>query len=159
MYLRCAQGNIRWSFPQGALRVLLRLPSANRDFRGCIKVKSDFGGARIFIEGSRSLSPLFAVGDGGHSQLVRCFVSKHGQAALYVEATDASLRKQIAEFSYDLQAVPKGSSVNDIVNGECKPCSDQELALSYCTSDLGMDFFFMTAYGNLFLSGTELQCF
>lgn len=99
----------------------------------------DFSGARLFLEGQRSLSPLFSLNDGGHKQLIRCFQSKKGQAAIYVEAVNYSgdFKKEIAGFSYDLSAVPRGSSVFDLINKECRPCSKREMAHAFCTNDLG----------------------
>lgn len=39
----------------------------------------------------------------------RCFQSRGGQAALYVEAaTEPTVYKPMAEFAYDLQSLPKG---------------------------------------------------
>jgi len=143
VYLRCTEGKVRWTFPNGALRVLLRLPSPDKDFRGCIRVSHKFAGARIFLEGPRSLTPVFSLGDGGHSQLVRCFSSRGGVAALYVEAeTSTIFEKQIAEFSYDLQPIPQGSSMKDLIREECSPCSKEQLAHAFCTNDLGTLLFY-----------------
>ncbi|KAK6624099.1 hypothetical protein RUM44_010957 [Polyplax serrata] len=138
VYLRCTQGHVTWSYPRGALRVLLRLPNGDRDFRGCIKVTPEFAGARLFVEGRRSLSPLFSLDDGAHKQLIRCFQSKKGQAAIYVEASNDSgdFKKEVAGFSYDLHPVPRGSSVSDLINEGCRPCSKREMAHAFCTNDL-----------------------
>lgn len=70
--------------------MVLRLPtpSAGKQLRGCVRAASGFAGARIFVEGPRSLTPLFAPGDEGDIQLPRCFLSRGGHAALYVEASD-----------------------------------------------------------------------
>lgn len=39
----------------------------------------------------------------------RCFQSKHGQAAIYVEATDSDpVTRRVADFEYDLQPLPRG---------------------------------------------------
>lgn len=58
-----------WLYPRGALRVLLRLPGQDRDFRACIKVHHDIekrpAAARLFLEGPRSLLPLYTYEDGG----------------------------------------------------------------------------------------------
>ena len=145
VYLRCVQGHITWTYPRGALRVLLRLPNSEREFRGCIKVTPDFSGARLFVEGKRSLSPLFSLDDGAHKQMIRCFQSKKGQAAIYVEAVNESgeFKKEIAGFSYDLHPVAKGSSVYDLINDGCRPCTHQEMAHAFCTNDLGELFSFL----------------
>ncbi|PSN49762.1 Meteorin-like protein, partial [Blattella germanica] len=137
VYLRCSQGHLEWVYPRGALRVLLRLGASGRDFRGCVKVGLNFGGARIFLEGPRSLVPLFAAEDGAPHQLVRCFHSRGGQAALYVEAATSKtdFTKQVASLTYDLEALPRGGSAYD-PSEECRPCTEEEMAHAFCTSDL-----------------------
>ncbi|CAH0765431.1 unnamed protein product [Bemisia tabaci] len=143
VYLRCSEGAISWSYPRGALRVLLRLGSTGRDFRGCIKVAPSFAGARLFLEGARSLTPLFTPDDGADPRLVRCFHSSHAQAAIYVESEVGEgpvkmFPKQMAAFSYDLEPLSKrhpGGSVYDITD-DCKPCSNEELTQAFCSSDL-----------------------
>lgn len=68
VYLRCTAGRVTWMYPRGALRVLLRLPGQDREFRACIKVHPDGGKdypARLFLEGPRSLLQLYSHEDGG----------------------------------------------------------------------------------------------
>ncbi|XP_069685315.1 meteorin-like protein [Periplaneta americana] len=138
VYLRCSQGHLEWLYPRGALRVLLRLGASGRDFRGCVKVSGSFSGAHIFLEGPRSLLPLFSSQENGDApqQLARCFQSRDGQAALYVEATSSRsvIHKQVAAFSYDLQPLPRGRSYYDSQE-DCRPCSPDEMIRLYCTSD------------------------
>lgn len=139
VYLRCSQGHVKWSYPRGALRVVLRLPNSDKDFKGCIRVTPNFAGAQLFLVGPRSLTRLMSLNDGGEKQLVRCFQSRNGQAAIYVEAVDSRrlFKKEVAGFSYDLQPIPRGSSYFDLVNEECRPCSRLEMARAFCTGDLG----------------------
>lgn len=82
---------------------------------------------------------MFTLNDGAHKQLHRCFQSRNGQAAIYVEAVDYTgvFKKEVAGFSYDLHPIPKGSSIFDLINEECRPCTKQEMAHAFCTSDLG----------------------
>jgi hypothetical protein len=138
VYLRCSAGRVTWLYPRGALRVLLRLPGQDREFRACIKLHPDEKrepAARLFLEGPRSLLPLYATADGGN-KAIRCFNSKNGQAAIYVEAADVdAVTKRVAEFEYDLQALPKGVRGFDPTE-ECRPCTSEELAHAFCTSDL-----------------------
>jgi diacylglycerol kinase (ATP) len=120
IYLRCSQGHLEWLYPRGALRVLLRLGASGRDFHGCVKVSEGFSGAHIFLEGPRSLLPLFpALQDDASLQLLRCFQSHDGQAALYVEAISSrvAITKQVAAFSYNLQPLPRGRSYYDPQEG------------------------------------------
>jgi hypothetical protein len=140
VYLRCSAGRVTWLYPRGALRVLLRLPGQDREFRACIKLHPDEKrepAARLFLEGPRSLLPLYATADGGNKAIrlvplsdsrifpqitslnYRCFNSKNGQAAIYVEAADVdAVTKRVAEFEYDLQALPKGVRGFDPTEGE-----------------------------------------
>lgn len=171
VYLRCTAGRLRWLYPRGALRVLLRLPThQDREFRACIRLHPDehhrkqrikqhhrlLGRrrrrhhvyrqegdgaqepvpARLFLEGPRSLLPLYANGDGAATRRSRCFNSKNGQAAIYVEAVpDDNFSKRVADFEYDLQALPRGAKGFDPTE-ECRPCTSNELAHAFCTSDL-----------------------
>jgi len=134
VYLRCSQGRVTWSYPGGALRVLLRLGSSGREFRGCVKSSAGWAGARVFLEGPRSLVRLLDQHDS--RQRVRCFQSRGGQAALYVEATgSASFPKQIAEFFYDLEALPRKNDGHHPAE-ECRPCLQEEMTHAFCSSDL-----------------------
>ncbi|XP_050300753.1 meteorin-like protein [Anthonomus grandis grandis] len=138
VYLRCAAGKIKWMYPRGALRILLRLPSQDRNFRACIKMRTTAKPGRpvttIYLEGPRSLLPLY--GGEGDAKPMRCFNSRHGQAAIYIEATDErSFEKQFTEIEYDLQQLPKNSYGYDS-SEECRPCSREEMAHIFCTSDL-----------------------
>jgi len=130
IYLRCSQGHLEWLYPRGALRVLLRLGASGRDFRGCVKVSEGFSGAHIFVEGPRSLLPLFpAQQDDASPQLARCFQSRDGQAALYVEAISSrhTILKEVAAFSYNLQPLPNGKSYYDSQEGMYVSCQASEL--------------------------------
>jgi len=141
VYLRCSAGKVKWMYPRGALRVLLRLPGDNRDFRACIKLRPDKDNkdmvpARLFLEGPRGLLPLYSNGDEGGMKSSRCFDSKNGHVAIYVEALDSrNVDKRVAEFDYDLQVFERGQKYFD-PEEECRPCSEEELAHAFCTSDL-----------------------
>nr|XP_022912436.1 meteorin-like protein [Onthophagus taurus] len=121
------------------MAILLRIPAQDREFRACIKLHHDGGkdvAARVFLEGPRSLHPLYANQHVG-TKAVRCFNSKNGAVALYVEASDPdSVDKRVADIEYDLQPLPKGATGYD-PSEECRPCTGEELAHAFCTSDLG----------------------
>lgn len=132
MYLRCSAGALSWRWPRGALRVLLRVGAAGRDFRACVRTRGS--GARLFLEGLRSLAPLYPGRerqdrqDHAEGQLaapvpVRCFYSRHGQAALYVEASELGapgVGEPHEEFGleYDLELLPRGARFDDS-QGKC----------------------------------------
>ncbi|KAF7270620.1 hypothetical protein GWI33_016416 [Rhynchophorus ferrugineus] len=138
IYLRCSAGKIKWVYPRGALRALLRLPNQDRNFRACIKIRSTSKPsrpiARVYLEGPRSLIPLY--NGEANSKRIKCFNSKKGQAALYIEATDErSFDRQMMEIEYDLHQLPRNTYGYDPAE-ECRPCSMEELAHTFCTSDL-----------------------
>ncbi|XP_039754572.1 meteorin-like protein [Pararge aegeria] len=155
VYLRCREGSVSWLYPRGALRLLFKppLPAEERDFRVCVRVirrpdPPDFFQslqlneteaaerfpARIFVEGVRRLVPLYAPDDGDVREL-RCFRSRHGQAALYVEAEpEEGPKRRVAIFRYE--ARPLVRRHYDPATADCRPCSDSELEMAFCTSDL-----------------------
>ncbi|XP_071442301.1 meteorin-like protein [Hetaerina americana] len=143
VYLRCSQGAVSWAYPRGALRVLLRLAGGGVDgeFRGCVRLGRTWKGARLFLEGPRSLHPLFPPGveDGAaKGSGVRCFQSRKGQAALYVEATPGGVSprgRTVASFEYHLQPLPSGVKSFD-PSEECRPCTVEEMTHAFCSSDL-----------------------
>lgn len=136
VYLRCSQGRLNWAYPRGALRVLLRAGGSGAEFRGCLRLSDTFAGARVFLEGPRSLVPLFSQDDAAPLQLVRCFQSRGGQAALYVEAVRAGdFTKEVAAITYDLETLPRGARGYDPAE-ECRPCTKEEMAQAFCSSDL-----------------------
>lgn len=135
VYLSCSSGRVEWQYPRAGLRVIFKSPHKDRDFHACIKGDAKFEGARIYLEGHRSLLPLFALDDGRPRELFRCFTSYKGQAALYVEAEPGAddLKKQVAAFDYDLQSLSKGAIYDPLE--ECRPCSEDELLHLYCAAD------------------------
>ncbi|CAB0000030.1 unnamed protein product, partial [Nesidiocoris tenuis] len=65
VYLRCSEGRLRWNYPEGALRVLLRLwgggASGGREFRACLRPAPGLRlSASVYLEGPRSLNKLYA---------------------------------------------------------------------------------------------------
>lgn len=155
VYLRCREGSVSWVYPRGALRLLFKppLPADEREFRVCVRVirrpdppdlfhtlqLNDTGAAerfpaRVFIEGPRRLVPLYAPDDGDVREL-RCFRSRRGQAALYVEAEpEEGPQRRLATFKYE--AKPLVRRHYDPATADCRPCSESELELAFCTSDL-----------------------
>ncbi|XP_046408985.1 meteorin-like protein [Ischnura elegans] len=138
VYLRCSQGAVSWAYPRGALRVLLRLAGGEGDFRGCVRVGRTWRGARLFLEGVRALHPLFPEEGQARGSGVRCFQSRRGQAALYVEATPGGQSprgRTVASFEYHLQPLPSGAKTFD-PSEECRPCTMEEMTHAFCSSDL-----------------------
>lgn len=91
--------------------------------------------ARIFVEGAKRLVPLYAPNDGDPREL-RCFRSRRGRAALYVEAEpEEGPKRRVARFKYE--AKPLQRRHYDPNTADCRPCTESELELAFCTSDLG----------------------
>ncbi|KAG8182525.1 hypothetical protein JTE90_002063 [Oedothorax gibbosus] len=148
VYLRCREGKVHWEYPRGALRILLRLGRAAKEFQGCLKVSNVSSGASLYLEGHRELSLLHR--NDSNSGLQRCFRSSGGQVALFLEASGDSLKKDVFGFVYDLQPIqPETFS-------ECRPCTDKELIYSFCTSDFVVRGTISALYQNELMQRTEL---
>lgn len=137
-YLRCARGSVKWLYPKGGLRVVLRLGTSNKDFRGCIRVSANSTQTvRIYLEGKRQLHQIYAPNDGKHPDLLRCFVSVHAFMALFIETDPNGARvhnqDQIA-FDYDLQAAESLTTPEDDMS-ECRPCSPAQMLSLFCSAD------------------------
>nr|CAH0111396.1 unnamed protein product [Daphnia galeata] len=141
VYLRCSQGSVSWLYPRGALRVVLRYGTAGKEFQGCLKLSSDFGGANIYVEQHRTLKLLHS-----GSTLLRpdgkrhCFDSHKGQVALFLESDSIGggsdpLRRETAAFDYDLQLVEEEDDQSHDPWQECRPCSVKESLEMFCSSD------------------------
>lgn len=91
--------------------------------------------ARLFVEGLHRLVPLYAPDDGDRREL-RCFRSRRGRAALYVEAApEEGPERRVATFKYEVRSLERRHY--DPATADCRPCSEAELELAFCTSDLG----------------------
>jgi len=133
--LGCGAGRVDWRYPQGSLRVTLD-PSNARDFRACLRVDAGSRGARLYVETHRRLQLLWAEDDGRDVGEWRCFVSRGERASLYLEAPAATadpLVRTAVAFEYDAQPTQTERLWDDLE--DCRPCTDEEALLSYCTSD------------------------
>ncbi|XP_034939309.1 meteorin-like protein [Chelonus insularis] len=136
VYLRCSRGTVSWRYPRGALRVVLSGGSDGKNFRGCVKVS---GPARVYLEGKGALRLVYAPGDGKHEALHRCFHSRGQLAALYVEADEPMPGRNTVKLRYDLELEntrDDGRNNRRDEEAECRPCTKEELAETYCKSDL-----------------------
>lgn len=87
------------------------------------------------MEGAHRLVPLYAPNDGDPREL-RCFRSRRGRAALYVEAEpEGGTQRRMATFRYEAKALMRRHY--DPTTADCRPCTESELELAFCTSDLG----------------------
>ncbi|XP_037093806.1 meteorin-like protein, partial [Pollicipes pollicipes] len=90
----------------------------------------------IFVETHRRLQLLWAEDDGLDAGRWRCFVSRGGAASLFLEApgerADPLVRSGVS-FEYDAQPTESDRLWDDLE--DCRPCTDSEVLLSYCTSD------------------------
>lgn len=136
VYLRCSQGNIKWKYPRGGLRILFQ-PNPLHDFKGCIRI-SKKSNANVKVsseEPGPKLNPLYHLNDGNHYDLLRCFNSSDKKAALFVEVipTSSLIQGSLFEIDYHLSPVEESNEV--ISRPECRPCTNQELVHHYCSSD------------------------
>ncbi|KAF6201756.1 hypothetical protein GE061_004151 [Apolygus lucorum] len=136
VYLRCSEGRLKWSYPEGALRVLLRLGSSGREFRACLRPAPELPlTASVYLEGPRSLNKLYAPGEASPRPHVRCVQSRGGQVALYVEGSgEHPIHRNLVDISYDLEPIAKGSIYDPLE--ECRPCTKEEMVHAYCSSEL-----------------------
>ena len=118
VHLRCHQGQVDWSYPRGALRVILN-PGAGGEFRGCIRVLNGSRGAMIHLEGHRTLHLLHsAYGESPVLGKELCFESWRGNSALVVEADAVMMRHEYRfqpriTFQYDLEPLVSPYHLND----------------------------------------------
>lgn len=138
VYLRCAQGNIRWKYPRGGLRILIH-PTPEMQFQGCIRIaKKSNANVKLSVEEKGpKLKPLYHLSDGYDSDMLRCFNSVGNRVALLVEVipTSSVLKGELFEIDYHLTAVEETNKVTDSDDHDCRPCSDDELVHYYCNSD------------------------
>lgn len=142
VHLRCTKGTIQWRYPHDALMVYLSLPSSfssddNRSFLTCLK---PYGPVRVFLpnrNNNTSLIPLF-LPSIKKKPLYRCFHFGKNYTSLYMEAENKNY-SEIIEVQYNLELKSlKGSSTLRTLEEEeeCRPCSRDELIITYCDSSL-----------------------
>lgn len=141
VYLRCSQGSVEWLYPTGAININLRhnyepLSEHKTDLQVCIKPRSNSKGSHIYLERAGELK-LLLTEDQQAQGAVHCF--SLAQGALFVEAAPhADISRRITAFQYELVPAHPGLLLYPYLNtGQvaCKPCSDEELLMSVCTSD------------------------
>lgn len=141
VYLRCSQGSVEWLYPTGAININLRhnnepLSGHKTDLQVCIKPRSNSKGSHIYLERAGKLK-LLLTEDQQAQGAVHCF--SLAQGALFVEAAPhADISRRITAFQYEMVPAHPGLLLYPYLNtGKvgCKPCSDEELLMSVCTSD------------------------
>ncbi|XP_027203370.2 meteorin-like protein [Dermatophagoides pteronyssinus] len=156
IYLRCSRGQIKWFYPNGGLRVVLKLGTDDRrNFRGCIRIaRNTSRNVRIYIEGKRQLLQIFAADDGQHPDRFRCFVSVNHFIALFIDSSiiDSNLLLKYVNdpviFQYDLEEIVSSSSktsnqsiiIDDDDDPQClttltEQCTDDKILDLYCRAD------------------------
>ncbi|GIY06243.1 meteorin-like protein [Caerostris extrusa] len=131
VYLRCTAGRVRWEYPRGAVRVVLRAGGYPKDCEGCLRVTVPSSGVSLYLEGRERLHLLHRHSYGLVARAQRCFSSVEDQVTLFLESysPDASLQKEVFEFIYDLRPMRQKP------HSECSPCSTKELIYAFCSSD------------------------
>ncbi|XP_051877602.1 meteorin [Pristis pectinata] len=155
IFLHCAEGDVEWLYPVGALRLSLspRLPSgpASSATRGnfgritaCIKPAETFRGAQIYLEQGAELQLLVRdqqreeEEEEGAEPKVHCFSRLAGErVALFIQSTlHRDISRRIAAFKYDLRGEwSSGALLPQQAERACRPCNDTEVLMAVCTSD------------------------
>ncbi|CAN7983354.1 unnamed protein product [Ixodes hexagonus] len=91
VYLGCEAGTVRWSYPRGALRVVLKGPEP--EFEACLRLPRR-SGALAYVEGADGLLPAPT------SSRTRCYRSRGGIVAVYVESRSAPIGRRVMTLSY-----------------------------------------------------------
>jgi hypothetical protein len=91
VYLRCLQGNIRWKYPRGGLRILIH-PLPVSEFQGCLRISNNTNAnVKVSVEEKGpKLKQLYHLFDGYDSDVLRCFNSVDTRVALLVEVIPSS---------------------------------------------------------------------
>ncbi|XP_035694883.1 meteorin-like protein [Branchiostoma floridae] len=140
VYFRCVEGTLQWKYPRGALRIVLEHGTSGRDFKGCVQADRTFSGANVYLEEDEKLKLIIQDGESSDNlERLRCFSSKEGRTALYVEAAAhlsgaESVVKRVVALKYELQLVTHRHFGEDDFK-ECRPCNDTELMTAFCSSD------------------------
>ncbi|XP_065338568.1 meteorin-like protein [Cloeon dipterum] len=158
VYLRCTQGRVNWKLPRGAIRVVLRLPSpvsSVAPFRACVRPLKGGGGATIWLEKGGSLKKMFREVrvQKGSPQSYKCAQSQNGQVVLFVDTVAGAPERDLS-FLYHLEQLPLNGVYNP--ENECKPCTMEEMAKAFCTSDFVARGRIVRTYQNNALKQTTL---
>lgn len=87
---------MQWSYPRGALRVLLKGPEPR--FVACLRLGPDTSGAVVYVEGPGGLVPAPSAG-----ARAKCYESHAGIVAVYVEARPGlQIRKEALTLAYSV---------------------------------------------------------
>ncbi|XP_077527114.1 meteorin-like protein isoform X1 [Haemaphysalis longicornis] len=133
----CDHGTVRWSYPRGALRIVVRRSSkAEPEFQACFRVGARSSGALVYIETPQGdLVP-------GPGARAKCVLSHEGAVVVYVVArpfeaassVGTSKKPQLTMTYTTGQPVASFERLEGWE--ECRPCTETELRESYCFSDL-----------------------
>ncbi|TNM96803.1 hypothetical protein fugu_014959 [Takifugu bimaculatus] len=136
VYLRCSQGSLEWLYPTGAIIVNLRpnvLSPAAARLSVCIKPAPDSRGTNVYLDRSGKLRLLLREQDQARGK-VQCFGITEG--ALFIEAVPhMDISRRTTAFQYELLSNRPGPDARSL-GAPCQPCSDAEILLAVCTSDI-----------------------
>ncbi|XP_073430925.1 meteorin-like protein isoform X2 [Dendrobates tinctorius] len=139
VHLRCTEGSLEWMYPVRALRIILEPNIINSKHTiVCIKPRSQFQGANLYVERRRELHLLVSEIDG--SRKVHCFgMDSSHRVALFLQASPPEdLNRRTAAFQYELlNSLSSGPIFQKfaLVEDACRPCDDGDLLMAICTSD------------------------
>lgn len=120
----CDSGTVRWSYPRGALRIVLQAP---QEFQACFRVAAGSSGALVYVA-QGGLVP-------GPGLRAKCVLSNRGSAVVYAVAKAAARAGNKLTLTYTTSQ-PVASFERLQGWEDCRPCTATELRESYCLSDL-----------------------
>jgi len=155
VYLRCLQGVVHWTHVQDGSGLIVVL-SHDKDFKGCIRVsRSTSAQVSIsLISGGKVVSPspsptasdiesIFHTYDGLEHDLLRCFTSNDRKATVLIESFPPTVTKDAKshvnypyrplQFKMDYHLEPREENGNEV--SACRPCNDNELLQTFCSSE------------------------
>ncbi|KAK6170983.1 hypothetical protein SNE40_019254 [Patella caerulea] len=142
----CQEGKVTWMNPTNAIRLDLQ-PSIPGEFKACILVISESvttlvsrelseptvsNYRRQTLENKMSLQPWFtAVGQGKEY----CVTSSENSVLLYLEIEATTMDSGLSRVTiyYDLEIITSLTQPSPME--DCRPCDDEELLKSFCSSE------------------------
>ena len=138
----CSEGVVTWKRPYGAIRVTFTLASTfSHAIKTCFKARSYYTIVKMYLEENDrkyNLRTLYTLDKGETMRREICICSDLGSVTLYIETLsdiDTMVYGQM-QLDYDIKrsGCSKESQKHNYTE-ECRPCTDQELLESVCSSD------------------------
>ncbi|XP_074648713.1 meteorin-like protein [Tubulanus polymorphus] len=129
----CPEGRIDWFGLEGALRMRFRLPDVSAKLKACFRMRASSVRAMVSREtnnGLRALAILDAVTNEQVTVETCLNVVGEDGLVLFAEAPKSESPIGSLIIDYDLTSIISEDDME-----ECRPCTDNEMLLAFCTSD------------------------